>query len=265
MRFLRAGFFLALKDSFKIPIQGKIMKKLTLILAVIIAMTQTLFASYEDALKLFEEKKYTESLKILGDELVVANDLVEGSANYKIRFLAAHNHWKLGNEKSVVSHFKRCMDIRKTSVDPYIDLALYQSEIGRLTDAEITVRKGLNVEKSAMLYYILGKVSLKRKNFWRAKELFEKANSIDPEMYISYHDLGIALMGLKKYGDANTAFSVALAIQPGSPVVLNNIGLSLERLGKYKESYSYFKKANSIDMENKVILGNMLRIKEKIK
>lgn len=237
------------------------MKKIAATLTILF-MTVNLFASYDEALKLFKEKKYDESLKKLGDELEVSRDMEAGAPNYKIRFLAAHNHWKLGNREAVISHFKRCMDIQKDTVDPYIDLSLFLAEQGLLNDAETYARKGLTVKDSAMLYYVLGKVSLIRQNYWRAKELFEKANSVDPEIYMSYNGLGIALMKLEKYGDANTAFTVALAIRPDSSEILNNMGLSLEKLGKNKEAYEYYKKANSLDMENKVILANMLRAKK---
>ncbi|TFH40492.1 MAG: hypothetical protein E4G96_07400, partial [Chrysiogenales bacterium] len=55
------------------------------------------FASYEDALKLYEAERYQESLKLVADQLVTDDDFKPNSSNYNLRFLAAHNHWKLGN------------------------------------------------------------------------------------------------------------------------------------------------------------------------
>lgn len=240
------------------------MKKLPVILILLFSAT-LLHADYSEALKLYQKKQYQASLKQVADSLEVDKDMEANSPNYKLRYLAAHLHWKLGNEKSVIAHFKRCMEIKKDAVNPYIDLALFLTEQKRYGDAAVYVRKGLNIRKDPMLYYILGRISLEQGNFWRAKELFEKTNALDPELYISYNGLGIALMKLKKFGDANAAFSVALAINPDSVEILNNMGMSLESTGKYRGAYEYYKKANSLDMENRQILANMQRAKKKLK
>jgi tetratricopeptide (TPR) repeat protein len=220
------------------------------------------YSSYEDALKLYQAKDFKKSLKMLADELVTADDFKQGSKNYEIRYLAAHNHWKLGNNQSVIDHMKRCIEIRKNSIEPYIDLSLFFIEIKRLGDAEKTAENGLKISKSAMLYYVIGKCALLKKDYWRAKGLFEKANSLDPELYMSYNDLGITLMNIHKYSEANAAFSVALATKTRSPEILNNIGLSLEKLGKKAEAAEYYKKALSLDLNNSTIAKNLERIKK---
>ncbi|OHD67440.1 MAG: hypothetical protein A2W19_03160 [Spirochaetes bacterium RBG_16_49_21] len=239
------------------------MKKLLLATILVAFMNSALLASYAEALKLFEKKDYKNSLKIIAGELEIANDANPGSPNYNLRFLAAHNHWKLGNMKSAVDHFTRCIEIKKNTAAPYIDLAMLQIEIKKYGDAEITAKRGLTVEKSPLLYYLLGLISLKKENFWRAKEMFEKANSLDPELHYSYNALGIALMRLKKYGEANTAFSAAYAMKPKSAEILNNLGMSYEKLGKTKEALEYYEKAGALDDKNRVVSDNLARLKKK--
>ena len=241
------------------------MKKIILSLILINFFTLCLFAEYEEALKLFQENKYQESLTILGNDLVVSNDLNPDSPNYKIRFLAAHNHWKLGNTKSVIAHFKRCMDIKKSDVNPYIDLSFYHLESKRLKDATTTAKKGLKIQKSAKLYYVLGIISMKHKNYWKAKELFEKANSISQELYYCYNSLGITLMKLQKFSEANAAFSVAHALYSESPRIINNLGMSLEMMGKDTNALKYYEKAEEINSENETIKSNIDRVIKKIK
>jgi len=241
------------------------MKK-TLVLAVLLLLTGTsLFASYKEALTLFEKKDYANSLKMIADELETANDAKPDSPNYNLRYLAAHNHWKLGNTKSAIDHFTRCIAIKKNKVDPYIDLALLQIELKKLIEAEATARRGMEVEKSPMLFYIMGFISLKRENYWKAKEMFEKANSLNPELYYSYNALGITLMKLKKYGEANTAFSAAYAVKPRSAEIVNNLGMSYEKLGKTRDALEYYKKAQALDERNAVITANIDRLKGKVK
>ncbi len=241
------------------------MKKTMVMIALLLFAGTSLYASYKEALKLFEQKDYKSSLKMIADELETANDTKPDSPNYNLRFLAAHNHWKLGNTKSAIDHFTRCITIKKNKIDSYIDLALLRIEMKNYAEADAIARKGMEVEKSDMLFYIMGIVSLKKENFWKAKEMFEKANSLNPDLYYSYNALGITLMKLKKYSEANTAFSAAYSVKPRSAEIVNNLGMSYEKLGKNKDAYEYYKKAQALDEKNQVIAANIERMKGKVK
>ncbi len=238
------------------------MKRISFFFLITMLMTANAFASYDQALALYQEKKYQESLKILANDLTLAEDFKPGSPNYKIRFLAAHNHWKLGNEESANAHFRRCMAIDKTKVDPYIDLAIMLTEKGRLKAASSVVEDGLRIKEDPMLFWILGRVAYFRHDYNRAKELLEKANSMDPEFYFSYNDLGAVLMKLNRYGDANAAFSVALAIRPDSPEIYFNLARSLVLMGKYNDAEGYAKKALEFAPENEKIKQLLKKIEE---
>ena len=240
------------------------MKKLIFFSLLFTVISSNVFAAYDQALVLFQEKKYKESLNILGQDLIVAEDFKPGSPNYKIRFLAAHNHWKLGNVDSASAHFRKCISIDKTKVDPYIDLAILLSEKGRLNEASSVVEDGLKIKEDPMLFWILGRISYQKQNYTRAKELLEKANSLDPEFYFSYNDLGIVLMKLNKFGDANAAFSVALAINPESAEINTNIAQSLVMMGKSNDAESYAKKAVELAPDNETIKNLIKKIEENI-
>ena len=241
------------------------MKKFFLSIFFMIYISPYAFADYDKALELFNEKKYKESLSILGQDLIVADDYKSGSPNYKIRFLAAHNHWKLGNIESASAHFRRCMAIDKSNVDPYIDIAIMYVEKGRLNDAVSVIEDGLKIKEDPMLLWILGRTYYKKGNYSRAKELLEKANSMDPEFYFSYNDLGIVLMKLNKFGDANAAFTVALAIHPDSAEINCNIAQSLLMMGKNKEALDYAKRALELDSNNESIKNLHSKIEEDTK
>ena len=238
------------------------MKRFSFFIFIFIITTVNAFASYDQALALYQEKKYQESLKILANDLTLSEDFKSGSPNYKIRYLAAHNHWKLGNEESANAHFRKCMAIDKSKIDPYIDLAILLTEKGKFNGASSVVEDGLRVKDDPMLYWILGRIAYFRHDYSRAKELLEKANSMDPEMYFSYNDLGAVLMKLNKYGDANAAFSVALAIKPDSPEIYFNIARSLVMMGKNKDAESYVKKALELAPENEKIKLLIKKIEE---
>jgi len=227
------------------------------IIAILIMSFTSAFASYEEALRLFEEKKYRESLKVLGSILDAKKDSEPDSINYKIRFLAAHNHWKLENRDSSSQHFQKCMQIRPDSIDPYIDMALMLTDMKRFGDAENYVKKGLEIKKDAMLYFASGRIAMQNDSLWRAKELFEKSISINPELYSAYNSLGLVLMKLDRVSEANTAFTAALSMNPGSAEIMNNVGYSLMFMGKFDVSVKYFEKASLINPENGTIKANL--------
>jgi len=238
------------------------MKKLLFFSLFFTMLSSNVFASYEEALTLFQEKKYQESLDMLAQDLKVSDDFKQGSQNYKIRYLAAHAHWKLGNKDSASLHFRKCMEIDKSKVDPYIDLTILLVEKGRLGNASSVAEDGLRIKEDPMLYWILGRISYLKKNYSRAKVLLEIANSKDPEFYFSYNDLGAVLMKLGKFGDANTAFSVALALNPASAEINSNIAQSLIMMGKAGDAESYAKKALELAPDNEMIKNLVKKIEE---
>ena len=54
------------------------MKKLLFLSLIFTCISSNVFAAYDQALALFQEKKYQESLAILGQDLVVADDFKTG-------------------------------------------------------------------------------------------------------------------------------------------------------------------------------------------
>lgn len=223
-------------------------------------MNSILYASYDDALELYKGKKYKESLNLIASELDIDKDMLPDSQNYELRYLAAHNHWKLGNKQAAITHLKRCIDIQRNNINPLIDLSILFTEIKRYGDANYITKKALQIEEHPIVYFLLGKIALYYRNYKRSKEYFEKSISLDPELSISYNSLGIVLMRMKKYSQANTAFSAALAITPDSFEILNNIALSLQKTGKYKEAIQYIKKAIIINPNNLIIKSNLKKM-----
>jgi len=239
------------------------MMRIILTAAFLILPNSFLFASYDEALKLYEAKKYAESLKVIAGELDVKKDMEKDAPNYNLRFLAAHNHWKTGNITSAVSHLKRCAEIKNDIPDPLIDLALLMLDNKRYGDANFYAQSAIKKAYNPASYYILGKSAMKTGNYYKAKEYLEKAVSLDPESWFYYNDLGMVLMNMKKFSEANTAFSAAASMSD-SVEVINNLGLSLELAGRLDEAMSYFNKADEMMPGNTVIKENINRLKGKI-
>ncbi len=216
-----------------------------------------MFASYEDALKTYNTGDYKLALSQCASILDAAKDMESGSQNYKIRFLAAHCHWKMKNYTNAIAHLKRCADIETANVNPLIDIALILIESGRFADADVYGKKVVALDaNSSMGYYVLGMSKLKIGNFWGAKEFFEKSTSLDIEQYAAWNGLGKSYMMLNKFSEANTAFSTASALNPESSEIYNNLAMSYFKLEKKKEAGTYIDKALAIDPNNELLKTN---------
>jgi tetratricopeptide (TPR) repeat protein len=236
------------------------MKKLVFGAVILLLSAGGALASYDEALKLFQEKKFRESLDLIASELSVDRDFQQNSPNYALRFLAAHNHWKMGNHEAAIAHFRRCADIQKDLPDPLIDLGLLLIDTGRYREAEPFAQRALALQKNPIAYYVVAKSAYGVGNYWRAKEFFEKAISMDPEFFAAYNGLGMTLMRLGKFTQASTAFAPARAAAPAAAQILKNMGLCFEKIGKRKEALEYYKKAERLSPGNQTIRQNLSRL-----
>ncbi|MGL4369133.1 MAG: tetratricopeptide repeat protein [Spirochaetota bacterium] len=215
------------------------------------------FADYNQALELFKQAKYQESLTAVAGSLDVAKDNDPASENYQLRFLAAHNHRKLGNTVSAAAHFQKCAEIKPGASEPLIELSFIMIDTGKYKESIAFARKVISLDaKNATGYYLLGLSLYKQGAYWGAKESLEKALALDPEMYTAWNTQGLVLMALKKYPDANTAFSAALAMNPGTAEILNNLAVSYAKLGKTAEAQKAAEKAASLAPANEQIKKN---------
>ena len=215
------------------------------------------FADYNQALELFKQGKYQESLKAAADALDVTKDADPAAPNYQIRFLAAHNHRKLGNLANAAIHLQKCAEIKPASVDPLIDLSFLMIDSGKYKESFTFAQKVVAMDsKNAMGYYLLGLSMYKQGAFWGAKEYLEKAISFDPEMYMAWNTQGLVLMALKKYADANTAFSAALAMNPDTAELVNNLAVSYAKMGNIAEAQKAAEKAATLAPANEQIKKN---------
>jgi Flp pilus assembly protein TadD len=215
------------------------------------------FADYNQALDLFKQGKYQDSLKAVADSLDVTKDADPASPNYQLRFLAGHNHRKLGNFSSAIIHFQKCAEIRPNAVEPLLDLAFVLIDAGRFKEASVFAQKAATIDsKNATAFYLLGLSLYKQGVFWGAKEYLEKAVSFDPEMYMAWNTQGLVLMSLKKYPDANTAFSTALAMNPDTVEILNNLAVSYAKMGNIAEAQKTVDKAATLAPANVQVKKN---------
>jgi len=136
---------------------------------------------YQWALSEFEKQAYEESLKYIRH--VIKADM----ANYKLRYLAAHDHWKLGHYEFATTHFQAAISAKPDNPNAYMDLATMKIQERNYTVAEWILNNAMNVlQKSnkplpSRLYNIYSRIQLMKglpedalKYAQLAKAAFEK-------------------------------------------------------------------------------------------
>jgi tetratricopeptide (TPR) repeat protein len=115
---------------------------------------------YVAALAEFDKQAYEESLKYIRH--VIKSDM----NHYKLRYLAAHNHWKLGHFDSATEHFRSAIFAKPDSPQAYMDLALMKIQERNYGAAESTLQTGIaSLQKSktaipSKLYNVYARLQL---------------------------------------------------------------------------------------------------------
>jgi len=99
--------------------------------------------------------------------------------------------------------------------------------------------------------------AIKNKNYIEAKNLLEKAISIQPEMFEANHNLEILNLQLGNLDSSILYFEKSKKIKPKFPQIYFNLGLAYDRKKNIDLAIINFKKVNKLDPNNPVVLHNI--------
>ncbi|RME88759.1 MAG: hypothetical protein D6767_09630 [Candidatus Hydrogenedentota bacterium] len=224
------------------------------------ASPEVIEENYQKALKSFEAGKYEESLNFIRH--VIKSDM----NHFKLRYLAAHNHWRQGHYEPAEIHFKRALSVKPEYAGIYVDLSLFYLDWRKYSEAQKIAEKGIRVlpdydtKVPAKLYNVLARIALRRGQYHTALKWAEKSKSAFQDKKTRAKDQleGVLLearshLGLKEYEQAEFAANWALSIRPEHVYTLNLLGFIYEiwaktSTGKKREmlkekSIEYYKKA----------------------
>ena len=154
----------------------------------------------EKAVISYRKKDYQKSLEFIRH--VISSDF----NNSKLRYLAAHNYWRIKNYESAEAHFRVFLKIQPNETAGYIDLALmlheghfYKKAIKIITD-RIKELKQSKENISIKLFNILARSSLHQKRFTETRDyLFEAKKRFLNEAQNVNHKLETLLIEAKMY------------------------------------------------------------------
>jgi len=191
--------------------------------------------TYQKALELFNKQDYEGSLDQIRH--VIKSDM----QNYKLRYLAAHNHWKLGNFESASAHFQTAIAVESLKPEAAIDYSLmlihqrkyrtvYQvlnAMVYRLNKNKITV--------PAKIYNIYARTALLEGNISKALNY-----SVEAKAAFDSHGTGIkdkieamtlegrAHLASGNFEKAAFALQWALSLREKNPYLLNLLGFTYQ-------------------------------------
>ncbi|MDH4199798.1 MAG: tetratricopeptide repeat protein [Spirochaetia bacterium] len=115
---------------------------------------------YQHALEQFDKQEYEKSLQYIRH--VIKSDM----NNYKLRYLAAHDYWQLGNFDSATAHFQIAILSQPQNPEGYMDYALMKLHERDYWSAERTLQTALfymqkyKVEVPSKFYNIYSRLEL---------------------------------------------------------------------------------------------------------
>lgn len=127
-------------------------------------------------------------------------------------------HTLLDNYEEALEYFKRALKLDPDNPFVHNNLGIIYLKQGDLDKAksklELALKLGDDGDNSAVSYYYLANVALKKGNLERALEFFQKSRELDPRNTEVFYQIGMIYLRMEKKRDANKAFRTYLKLDP---------------------------------------------------
>ena len=139
----------------------------------------------------------------------------------------------------------------------YFQYGLELSEQGFDTPALAVFEHVAKVDPSAITFYNLGTLYMKRRQQAPAKDAFERALQLKPDDPDANNSLGALLAQSGQITAAIERFRAALKARPAFADALNNLGFALFQTGDARQAYDLFEKALLVEPDFPEALNNL--------
>lgn len=208
----------------------------------------------------------------------------------------AEVRWKMGYKEDRIKILEESLKIVPDDPKVWGALAIAYSDIGDNQKAEQVLKKAINsigmkkeVAQSLgyvffrskryslalfvfsellskhpddpQIYFIMGDIYMKIKNYLRAKELFERGLSIKEDKII-WNKLGLCNFEIGAIEDAKSAFEKAIAMDKDFWPAYMNLGLIYKRKSDFENSAKMYQKALELKGDNPDIIYNLANLYE---
>lgn len=157
------------------------------------------------------------------------------------------------------------MSKEKLQIKQTLELAYTNHRKGNLKLAESLYKKILKLDKNNFdSFFLLGAVSLEKKNFDEAIQLLNKAIQLRPENPNSYQNLGLAFLELGDFKKAKESLSKAIQIKPDHVDAHFNLGNVYKQMRNFKKAQMFYEKTIEIEPNHASALNNLGNVYKKL-
>jgi len=197
-----------------------------------------------------------------------AMELKSNPDNATLYFYHGQSLARLKLYAKAIDDFSRAIDLKKDFIDAYINKALSYAAINNFNEAQKILKQSLKfAHDNPGIFYNLGIIALKQKQYDYAINNFSQAIALKPNLTNAYINRGISYL---KTGDPEKAvqdFTQAVALNPTDPEIYYNRALVYENLGEMEKALADYSRALAINPEFAAAYNNrgLLRLRKNMR
>ena len=160
-----------------------------------------------------------------------------------------------GDVRESLNNLRRALAIESDYLPAFNQMALLYLEQAQQNDnpqmldlAGVVCRQAQLIDRDyAPIYNTWGLINVEKNNIIEATQLFQRAISLDPNMFAAYMNFGTITQSFRGYEDAKNAFSRAVELQPNHYEAHIGLGAALRGLGQIPQAQAEYERAVEID------------------
>ncbi len=159
-----------------------------------------------------------------------------------------------GNHEEALKNLRRALAIESDYLAAFNQMALLHYDRGRqgkpaeLDLAEVVCRQAQMLDPEyAPIYNTWGLIKAYKGDVIMALRYFEKAITLDPDLFEAQMNFGEVTISFRGYEDGRRAFARAVELRPEDYDAIIGLGTALRGLGQFDEAQQQYERAKEID------------------
>ena len=154
---------------------------------------------------------------------------------------------QLRRPADALPYFTRHLDLVEDDLQTLVQIGKCYSDLGRLEDAETTLRRALSAGEDAVGFYNLGVVLERRDRLQDAEASYSRAIALGPGLASARSNLGALLARSGRTAEAMAHLTEAIRLDPSSPDAYTNVSALLLERGAIADAARYARLAIEAD------------------
>ncbi len=159
-----------------------------------------------------------------------------------------------GQDEEALKNLRRALAIESDYLSAFNQMALLHYDRGRsgkpaeLDLAEVVCRQAQMIDENyAPIYNTWGLVKVYKGDVISALRFFQKAITLDPNLFEAQMNFGEVTISFRGYDDASKAFGKAVALDPTNYEAIIGLGTALRGLEQFDQAEAQYKQAAQLD------------------